>query len=511
MNRKVALPLGLLLAAFSVAFSVASCSGPPFGQGSTGGGGGGGGGGQTTRSLTVTLIAGTESDSTAFTVLAFSAQITGITLNQSGGSAIPLALSPSSYPVDFNRLITDTAVLGTFSISVPTGTSFASMTMAVSNITLTIANGPTAIGSCAANAVCQFLPAPSNATITATLFPGGLSNGSSTNINMYLRANEQVIVTSTSTGIAVNFTSSNNNVVGSFFLPRTSSLTTGVDLVQDFAGQVTAVSATSITVTSGTGVSLGAAINSATTLDVPQSTLCPTATIAACVTKGTFVSLDAFVASGGAITATEIDLLDNATPAVDSVEGVVFNSNGTGSFDLVVTDKQVVTGNATLTAAAIGDIFTVTLASPTFLVDTKNLTTATTPPVPTSLFAGAGDLLPGQTVRLHVTAATGSRSSNNQALTANEVQLRFTRIAGNSAPSSTSVLTLAQVNQIYGIPAGTNAQVQTYSGIPEPTQYDNGITSNANIGGLGASNSVAIRALYLRGTPNFFATMVRDQ
>jgi hypothetical protein len=506
MNRKVALPLGLLLAAFSIALSVASCSGPLKGSG--GGGGGGGGGGQT-RSLTVTLIAGPDSDQAAFTVLAFSAQITGMTLNESSGSAIPLTLTPSPYPVDFNRLITDTAVLGTFN-NIPSSTSFASMTMAVSNIALTIANGPTAIGSCAANTVCQFTPAPSNATITATLFPGGLTNGTSTNINMYLRANEQVIVTSGATGIAVNFSSTNNNVVGSFFLPRTSSPITGVDLVQDFTGQVTAVSATSITVTSGTGVSLGAAINAATTLDVPQSTLCPSATILACVTKGTFVSLDASVASGGAITATEIDLLDNATPAVDSVEGVVFNSNGAGSFNLVVTDKQVVTGNATLTGAAIGDIFAVTLDTTTsvpFLVDTKNLTTAS-PAVNVSLFAGSGDLLPGQTVRLHVKTGTasGSRGSNNQVFTANQVQLRFTRLSGGSGPSSTSILTLANTNQIYALP--TNAQVQTYSGI---TQYDNGIMSNSDIGGLGSSNFVAMRALYLRGTPNFFATMVRSQ
>ena len=500
MNRNQLSLSALLLSALFLA----SCSGIP----KTSGGGGGGGG--STKPLTVTLIGGPESVQTNFTLLAFSAQISSLTLNEVSGTAHSLALSPTPYPVDFNRLTTDSVVLTLDTI--PANTSFSNMTMAVQNITVTIANGPAAIGSCAANAVCEFSPAPSNATITATLFPSALTPASDGNVNIYLDVQAQAIVTNSGSAISVNFTSASSNTIGSFDLPRkSSSLGTAVDLVQDFTGVVTAVSATSITVTNGSGVSVTAGLGTGTTLDVPQTALCPTNTVAACATKGSIVSMDAAVFSGGALAALEIDLLDTST-AVDSVEGTVV-SLLPASFSLVVTDKQVTSGDATLTAANIGDIFSVTLdPAATFLVDTKTLTSGATPPVPTSLFASSANILSGQTVRLHVKpgSASGTKGTNNQVLTASQVQLRFTRITGSVAASQTNIINLSSgsTNQVYQLGTTAQIQVQTYPGV---TTYDNGITSNSDIGGTGSSNLVSIRALYLKSTPNFFATTVRDQ
>jgi hypothetical protein len=498
MNRNQLSLCVLLL----VACSLASCSGLP--KKSSGGGGGGGGGGTGTKTLTVTLIAAPESVQQSFTLLAFSAQISSLVLNEAAGGTIPLTLSPSPYPVDFNRLTTDTAVLSVDKI--PTNTQFSSITMAVQNIAVTIANGASPIGStCAANAVCQFTAAPSVASVTATLLPGMLTPGSDGNTNIYLTASGQDLVMGNSAGLTVNFAGSGFNTVGSFFLPRKGTPgAAGVDLVQDFTGVVTAVSATSVTVTTGSGVALTAALTSSTTLDVPQSTLCTAKTVAACVTKGAVVSMDASVASGGALTALEIDLLDPT--AVDSVEGTIY-SPVAGSFSLVVTDKQVVSGNATLTTANIGDIFALTLdPAATYVVDTKNLTTAS-PIVPTTSFQSSADILSGQTVRLHVTAATGAKSTTNQALSANQVQLRFARVTATASPSATSLVGIVSLNQIFR-PTATTVQVQTYTGI---TTYDNGITSNADIGGVGSSNLVSIRALFLKGQPSFFATTIRDQ
>ena len=447
------------------------------------------------------MIAGTEADQVgSFTVLALSAQISSLAITPQGGTAIALPLSPSPYPVDFNRLTTDTAVLSIGAI--PDSTAFDSMTMGIQNISVTIANGPTAIGSCAANAVCEFTPAPSTATITATLFPGGLPAGADGNTNIYLMVNEQTDVTASGSGITVSFAGTNLNTIGSFSLPRKGTPSGVVDLVQDFTGVVTAVSPTSVTVINGLGVSLTADL-SGTVLDVPQATLCPAQTLAACVTKGAVVSMDASVASGGALTATEIDLLD--TTVVDSVEGTVFSPTP-GSFSLVVTDKQVVSGNTALTAANIGDIFTLTLPASGYVVDTKNLTTASSPVVPVNLFQSSADILTGQTLRLHVTAASGTQAGGNQALTANAVQLRFSRVTATANPTTSTVVNVSQLNQVYQV---TNpVQVQTYSGV---TSYDNGITSNSDIGGVGSSNLVTIRALLLKSITPFYATMVRDQ
>lgn len=501
MNRNQLSLSALLLSALFLA----SCSGIPKTSGPPPPGGG------STKPLTVTLIGGPESVQTNFTLLAFSAQISSLTLNEVSGTAHSLALSPTPYPVDFNRLTTDSVVLTLDTI--PVNTSFSNMTMAVQNITVTIANGPAAIGTCAANAVCEFSPAPSNATITATLFPSALTPASDGNVNIYLDVQAQAIVTNSGSAISVNFTSASSNTIGSFDLPRkSSSLGTAVDLVQDFTGVVTAVSATSITVTNGSGVSVTAGLGTGTTLDVPQTALCPTNTVAACATKGSIVSMDAAVFSGGALAALEIDLLDTST-AVDSVEGTVV-SLLPASFSLVVTDKQVTSGDATLTAANIGDIFSVTLdPAATFLVDTKALTSgAAIFPVPINLFASSADILSGQTVRLHVKpgSASGTKGTNNQVLTASQVQLRFTRITGTVAASQTNIINLSSgsTNQVYQLGTTAQIQVQTYPGV---TTYDNGITSNSDIGGTGSSNLVSIRALYLKSTPNFFATTIRDQ
>ena len=449
------------------------------------------------------MIAAPDSAQQSFTILAFPVQISSLVLTETGGKTDTLALSPSPFPVDLNRLTTDSVVLSVATI--PENVQFTSMTMAVQNISVTIANGATAIGTCASNAVCQFSAAPSMATITTTLFPGSLTPGSDGKVNMYLTASAQNIVKSGTSGLAINFSSAIATTVGSFLLPRKGSTSAlGLELVQDFTGVVGSVSATSVTVISGTGVSVSAAINSSTTLDVPQSSQCSAKTITACVTKGAVVSLDAAMASGGALTALEIDLLD--ATAVDSVEGTIF-SRTPGSFSLVVTDKQVASGNATLTAANIGDVFALTLdPAATYIVDTKNLTTAS-PLVPVNFFASSADILSGQTVRLHVKAASGSKGSNDQALTASQVQLRFSRITATASPSSTTIVNVSGLNQIFQVTINP-AHVQTYSGI---TTYDNGLTSNADIGGPGVSNLVSMRALFLKQDPSFFATTIRGQ
>jgi len=362
MSRKK-LSLFALVLSVSVLSSCSGLSDAPGG----GGTGGGGSGNSGVANLTITMISEAQSSQASFTILAFSAQITSLTLNVAGGNAMPLTLSPSPYPVDFNRLTTDTALFGTF--SVPADTTFGSMTMALSNITLTIANnGATAIGTCAAGAVCEFTFAPQNATIAASEFSAKYTSGS--NNTIYFSVRPDNIVTLTNANLVVDFTQT--NFVPSLLLPRVGAAPNTIDTLEDFTGVVAAVSATSISVVSGNKVGITATLAGTTAFDDQTSCNAVTASIANCVKVGSIVSLDGSVSATGVLTASEIDLIDPAT--VDAIEGTIF-ATSPGNFALVVTDKQEATnGLAGVAQANIGDIFTVNgLATALFSVDTKTL------------------------------------------------------------------------------------------------------------------------------------------
>src|SRR6202166_3770644 len=93
--------------------ALAGCSGG--GQTTTGGGGGGG---SQPASLAVTLTSKPDVSLTNISVLSATVGITGITLNPTTGNAVPLPLSPTTYPVDLTRLQADTALLGVVSLPV---------------------------------------------------------------------------------------------------------------------------------------------------------------------------------------------------------------------------------------------------------------------------------------------------------------------------------------------------------------------------------------------------------
>src|SRR5262249_62352642 len=144
-----------------------------------------------------------------------------LVLTELGGKTDTLSLSPSPFPVDLARLTTDSVVLSVDTI--PNNVQFTNMTMAVQNISVTIANGASPIGRCAPKAVCQFSAAPSTTTITATLFGGPLTPGADGKVNIFLKPNAQDIVTVDSSGLKINFSSASFNTVGSFALPRKGS------------------------------------------------------------------------------------------------------------------------------------------------------------------------------------------------------------------------------------------------------------------------------------------------
>jgi hypothetical protein len=474
-----------------------SCSGLPNN-------GGGGGGLNNAAKLTITMISQGQTQSGKLTILAWQAVIASLSLNQPGGNSTSLPI-PQSPPlaVDLNRISTDTLLLGTF--SVPAATTFTTLTMGLSKFIITIHNESGGnIGNCPDQAICEFTPPDATVTIVAT----NLIVSAGKTANIFFTLLPMNVVTASTAGLSLTFAGANTAISEQSGI-RAGLPANTVDTIEDFAGVVTAISGTSITVTSGVaispatnGVSVTAALGTQTFDNDDSSGQCGAGgTLANCVKVGSIVSLDADVDTKGAVTATEVDLLDSSS--VDAIEGTIFPT--LSGFDVVVTDKQVSSNNTTLAAANVGDIFVVNLSSATFSVDTKTLSTVTAPPIPTNLFS-AGDLRGGQAVRLHVTAATGTASAGNQTLTADRIQLRWSRVTALSNTPNGSIIDVSNVGSIFQVQTPGTAIVQTYS--PGTTLDNVSSLSGIGPGGVGV---ISVRALFLNSSPNLFAAKIRGQ
>jgi hypothetical protein len=488
MKRKKRLGYGFFVAIIALA----GCSGG--GQTTTGGGGGGN---QQHGSLTVTLTSKPDVSLTNISVLSATVSITGITLNPTSGNAVPLPLSPTTYPVDLTRLQADTALLGV--VSLPTG-SYSSATVTFSAPTLTLDNqsGATLNGTCLTGTICKIVLPAGSSQVTSAPFPLTLTAGQASGISLNLNLNDAVTVTSGT--VALNFSATDTFNVAA--LPRTGTASGTFDLIEDFVGLVTAKTATSITVMGSNGVSLTIALPSTPVIEDPQG-LCAAVNATCLVANQTVVSVDATVNSAGALTLVSADLL-SATPQ-DELEGTLINTATPGQFNLVVANKVVASGNTTLTAANPGDVFLVTTTNPTFAVDLDEFfNNASLPPANvTTLFAGVGDLLDGQDVMVHVTVATGTAATGDQAVTADKVLLRFTRTTGTVQTVSGQTFTLSNLPPFMSFTS--NPLVDTISGA---TNFD-GV---ADVNSLAVGQTASIRALMLnRSSFNFYAAKVRVQ
>jgi len=488
MKRKK--KLGYVL--FVATIALAGCSGGN--QATTGGGGGGGN--QQHASLTLTLTSKPDVSLTNISVLSATVSITGITLNPTSGNAVPLPLSPT-YPVDLTRLQADTALLGV--LSLPVG-SYSSATVTFSAPTLTLDNqsGTTLNATCLTGTICKIVLPAGSSQVTSAPFPLTLTAGQSSGISLNLNLNDAVTVTSGT--VALNFSAADTFNVAA--LPRAGAPSGTFDLIEDFVGLVTAKTSTSITVMGSNGISLSIALPSTVVIEDPQG-LCTALNATCLVANQTVVSVDATVSSAGALTLVSADLL-SATPQ-DELEGTLINTATPGQFNLVVANKVVASGNATLTAANPGDVFLVTTSNPTFAVDLDEFfNNASLPPANvTTLFAGVGDLTDGQDVMVHVTAATGSAATGDQAVTADAVLLRFTRTTGTVQTVSGQTFTLSNLPPFMSF--ASNPLVNTISGA---TNFD-GV---ADVNSLAVGQTVSIRALLVpRSTFTFYAAKVRVQ
>lgn len=448
--------------------------------------------------LAVTMTSKPSVSLSNISVLSATVGITGISFTPSTGSAVALTLTPTVYPVDLNKLQSDSAFLGSLSIPADTYTS-ATVTFSAPVLTILNETGATLNSTCLSGTICQLTLTAGSAQVSTAPFP--LTLTAAQNAGVSLNVNLDNALTVASNTLALNF--SGIGVFTAATLPRTGAPSGSLDLIEDFVGTVTAKGSTSLTVTAANGITLVMTLPASPVIQDPQG-LCPTQDATCLVVNQTIVSVDATVGTTGALTLTSADLLDAAP--TNEVEGTLLANGVAGQFFLVVSNKVLGgAANATLAAAATGDIFLVTLNNPTFIVDTDEFfNNASLPPsTVTTLFTSEADFVDGQDVMVHVTAATGTAANGNQDLTADVVRLRFTRTTGTVQTVSGTAISLSNLPPF--LPFITNPLAQTITGA---TSFDNVTDVNS----LNSGDTVSIRALLLNNSAfSFYAPKVRLQ
>jgi uncharacterized protein DUF4382 len=447
--------------------------------------------GGSTATLSLTLTAAPLTPPPNTNLLSFIVDITSITLTPSSGSAINIPLNSAAFSVDLTRLQSDSAFLGT-SATVPAG-SYTSMTVNLSSPVVTFCTQTSGTSGCAAGSVATISGAAAAPVISSAPFPLTLSAKQQTGLTINLNLSKTLTVNSSQVVTAVTLTAA--NVLAANTLPSTSSsLITGqLDFVQDVTGVVTAVNATtqSVTVKTATRGSLTAVANSSTVFSPNCTSFNLSLTFSSCVVQGHVASLDMVLkSSDGTLALLEYDPL--ATTTGDWIEGIITSTPSSSTqFQLVANDLVLATTNSVIGSA-------LPLASPVnaklvgspqkpFVVDSKGLI------VPANPFNGGTDtsvLAPGQTVAAHVTSFTAHSGSTLATANVDFLYLRFTRVTGTVAGvAPPNVFSIQSFPPFFALT--TPITVQLSSGSPT-TNFD-GVASSSN---LAAGQTVSITALY---------------
>ncbi|HWZ98173.1 MAG TPA: DUF4382 domain-containing protein [Candidatus Dormibacteraeota bacterium] len=470
----------LLLVAFA-SFALASCSHLPNSTCTSGCTGG-------NANLSLTIL---DTPPSGATFLSFNTPITAVTLTPATGTDVNVFSPATPASFDLVRLQSDSASIGTF--QVPAGT-YTKMNVFVGTPSTIFANTTSsAIGSCAANTVCNLNSgAPGSISFT---FTSNLNVTASTNIGLGIDFNLNNIVTTTS-GISIDFTQPNALTIVP--LPRAGQATGTLDTIEDFTGTLTNVNGSNITITSATHGTLTGAVSSTTTYTglLSVNNVCGgSAPTASCLGTSKTVSVDATISTAGVVSITEVDFIDD--PSTDEIEGVIYPTTTANTFGMIVSDVINASGNATLNPVGSGSQIHFTLdPSATFAVDTRNLVAS----IPSG-FASQSDMFPGQQVMIHVKTATSGSTLN---VVTDRLVLRYSRLTGTVNNVSGNEFGMQTLPPFLGTFIGT-PEVQTFPGI---TVFDN----ISDLTTLTNGDTVSFRALYLNpntSTQAFLAAKVR--
>jgi Domain of unknown function (DUF4382) len=448
------------------------------------------------------LLSLTMSDAASATtpVVSFTLPIVGITLTPSSGSA-PSVFTTGNF--ELTRLQSDTSLLAA-NVKVPAG-SYTAVNVTVSapsGVFFNLTNGT--LGSCVANAVCAIT---GNATTITYTFPSALTLSSNANqwLNLDFNYNNAIVTTNNTLGI---------DMTQSAVMTASTTVPVGVASgnfanIDDFTGQITAISSGSITVTSKLRGAVTANITTSTQWFDPQD-LCPGGASSSCVGVGSVVSLQGLLSTAGVVNASSVDILDKNTSPSDEVEGIIYPSSCAGGYAMILSDSVINTSGSPLASASFGSGVCLTIGqTATFAVDSGILTNQ--PGVPAGSgnipgFAGISDILAGQTVRVQISgAATGNNGLINA--TGNLLLLRFSRLTATINTASSPLFTVTGLPAYLGTTFNAPAQVNTYL---NATLLEN--VQGGSTGGL--TGTVSFTTLYLNAPPAqypFQAAKVRQQ
>ena len=475
------------LLALTLSAALAGCSGLP----QTGGGGGGTGNG----SMLITMSANPLTPPASTSILSFAVTITGVALTPSSGNPVNISLPGTTFVVDLTRLQSDSAFLGGVLNNVPAGT-YTNVTLAVSSASVTycVQLNP-GVPGCASGTVATVTSAAA-APVAAKSITVTANQTTALRLQADM-TNALTINSSTQVVSAVNLGATNVFTL-STLPPTSSSLATNqLDFVEDFTGVVTAISGSSITITTSKHGAITTVANSSTFFS-PTCALLGFSHDITCVKINQLASIDAALNSDGTFALLEYDTL--AVTASDWIEGVVAADPFSSSqFEIVANDVFLAPSNSLIgTNLALSDPVTVNLANgAVFNVDSKGLLL----PADATTFQNANDtsvLHPGQAVAVRVASFTAASGGTPAVVSADFVYLRFSRVSGSvfsNAPPN--VFFIVRLAPFFGL---TNQeQVQLNQAVaPEtaPTNFE-GVLDGT---GLTVGQTASVRGLYFGPT-----------
>jgi hypothetical protein len=507
MNHSKTLTLGFLLATISL--TACSGLGNVCHTNCTVNGG--------TATLSLTLQAKPLALPPNTNILSYVVTIGGVTLTPVSGSTINIQ---NAQTFDLTRLQSDSAFLGVLSTSIPAGT-YTSLTVALTGATVTYCTVTAGVPGCTASSVAQVTGGVAAPIIT---FPNGglvLTSDEKAGLSVVFDMGATLTVSSQHVVTAVNLAPLNVNILTTVTLGSThaSSLATNqLDYLDDVTGTVS-VTGNQVTVATAQHGSITATADS-NTFYSPGCTALGFALSVACVKSNAVASINAILNADGTMKLISYDPfpVPNAT-VTDWLEGVVSSTPTVSGQFFMVANYAVVSASGTLlpSPVPVGSPIIVNLTTGAnaaiFGVDTQGLNV----PADATNFQGtlaATALLPGQTVAVHVTNFNlAGGLPGGIVVTADAVQLRFTRVAGSAAsPGSTNNFSLSATSlpPFFGF---TTVQelVQLTNGTPPATNstvYD-GVTVSTNIT---SGSTYSIRALYFgeNDAEPFVAAKVRQ-
>jgi hypothetical protein len=464
-----------LLAILVPALALCSCY-HQFPSGSGGGGTGGGGGGGNTETLVNLTVTSTPSQTFSFPSLTW--DIGSVALIDSSGNVRSIVHFPLPAP-DFARLQTDSLYLGSNSIANGSYTKL-QIQLNFPLFSYFYNSSTSTLLGCAPATVCQIPSTVPGFTSTASPITVPITfsaNGGNTGVNVNFDLSKAV---TTASGMTFDFTQP--GAITLTVLPPTSSVSSGIDTIQNFTGTVTATTSTTVSVQPyGLTANLGKFTMAATVEFDDPFNICPAPARFSCLAANQNVSIDSVLNSDGTLTAYEVEFLDPA-PVTNELEGVIITPVTNNQFTMVLTNEMGTAGFITSSTVIVNLSSTATYAA-----DPKNLgSTVSTTPLG---FMSQSDLVMGQTVMIRGGTIIDSPTSVTNPT---RVLLRYSSIGGTVQSPSGTIFTLSGVSPFLTNLTTNMVQVQTFAN----TTYDN-ITG---FPGLTAGINASARGLYLNPT-----------